>query len=190
MKLLITENQQNKLKKKILDSFEKTSVSNTLSNYSLTPKALDFIFKDDFPKFDCYDLSQLYKYFYSKKYFDHNFTFDFNGKTYLVLSTKRTDDVMEYEIKDPENNDGIVVLATPYYEGECFLPIDVTDYFVDGSYYEIWADDNFVPLSPPKNFSSFSEFFNWFKNDALEQMFEFVIPRLKITRHEYENSEL
>jgi len=185
MKLLITENQQNKLKTKILNSFEKTGVYKTLDTYSLTPKTLDFIFKNDFPEFDCYDLSQLYKYFYSKKYFDHNFTFDFNGKTYLVLSTKS--DVMEYEIKDPENNDGIVVLATPYYEGECFLPIDVTDYFItqDGSQiegHEIWREDNFDTISPPENFSSFSQFLNWFKNDGMEQMFEIVIPHLEIAR--------
>ena len=104
---------------------------------------------------------------------------------------------MEYDIKDPENNDAIVVLATPYYEGDCFIPVDVTDYFVEAtdenerdSYYEIWTDDTFMSLSPPENFSSFSEFLNWFKTDVLEQMFEFVIPLLEMTRDKYENDEL
>ena len=97
---------------------------------------------------------------------------------------------MEYDIKDPENNDGIVVLATPYYEGDCFIPIDATDYFIEDDYYEIWGEDNFATISPPENFSSFVEFFNWFKNDALEQMFETVIPRLEMTRDKYENGEL
>ena len=80
MKLLITENQKDKLKTKILDSFEKNGVYKTFETYSLTPKTLDFIFKNDFPKFDCYDLSQLHRYFYGKKYFDHNFTFYFDNK--------------------------------------------------------------------------------------------------------------
>ena len=53
MKLLITENQKDKLKTKILDSFEKNGVYKTLDTYSLTPKTLDYIFKNDFPEFDC-----------------------------------------------------------------------------------------------------------------------------------------
>lgn len=190
MKLLITENQKNKLKTKILDSFEKTDVHNTLTNYSLTPKTLDYIFKNDFPEFDCYDLGSLYRSFYIKKYFDHNFSYDFDGKTYLVLSSKRFDGVMEYDIKDPENNDGITILATPYYEGECFIPVDVTDYFVGDDYHEIWSDHYTDVISPPENFSSFSQFLNWFKNDAMEQMFEVVIPHLEMTRDKYKGGEL
>ena len=190
MKLLITENQKDKLKTKILDSFEKNGVYKTLDTYSLTPKTLDYIFKNDFPEFDCYDLGSLYTYFYIKKYFDNNFSYEFNGKTYLVLSSKRFDGVMEYDIKDPENNDGIVILATPYYEGECFIPIDATDYFIEDDYYEIWGEDNFATISPPENFSSFVEFFNWFKTDAIEQMFEAVIPRLEMVRDEHKNGEL
>ena len=190
MKILITENQKDKLKTKILDSFEKNGVYKTLDTYSLTPKTLDYIFKNDFPEFDCYDLGSLYTYFYKKKYFDHNFSYEFEGKTYLVLSSKRFDGVMEYDIKDPENNDGIVVLATPYYEGECFIPIDATDYFIEDDYYEIWGEDNFATISPPENFSSFVEFFNWFKTDAIEEMFEVVIPRLEMVRDEHKNGEL
>lgn len=186
MKLLITENQKNKLKTKILDSFEKTDVHNTLTNYSLTPKTLDYIFKNDFPEFDCYDLGSLYRYFDIKKYFDHNFTFDFNNKTYEVSSHRRFDGVMEYDIKDPENNDGVVVLATPYYDGECFIPVDVTDYFVGDDYHEIGGDHYNDVISPPENFSSFVEFLNWFKNDAMEQMFEVVIPHLEMTRDKSE----
>ena len=190
MKLLITENQKDKLKTKILDSFEKNGVYKTLDTYSLTPKTLDYIFKNDFPEFDCYDLGSLYTYFYIKKYFDNNFSYGFNGKIYLVLSSKRFDGVMEYDIKDPENNDGIVVLATPYYEGDCFIPIDATDYFIEDDYYEIWGEDNFATISPPENFSSFVEFFNWFKTDAIEEMFEAVIPYLEMVRDEHKNGEL
>ena len=190
MKLLITENQKDKLKTKILDSFEKNGVYKTLDTYSLTPKTLDYIFKNDFPEFDCYDLGSLYTYFYIKKYFDNNFSYGFNGKIYLVLSSKRFDGVMEYDIKDPENNDGITILATPYYEGDCFIPIDATDYFIEDDYYEIWGEDNFATISPPENFSSFVEFFNWFKTDAIEQMFEAVIPRLEMVRDEHKNGEL
>jgi len=190
MKLLITENQKDKLKTKILDSFEKNGVYKTLDTYSLTPKTLDYIFKNDFPEFDCYDLSALYTYFYKKKYFDHNFSYDFNGKTYLVLSSKRFDGIMKYNIKDPENNDGIVVLATPYYEGECFIPVDATDYFIEDDYHEIWGEDNFATISPPENFSSFVEFFNWFKTDAIEEMFEAVIPLLEMVRDEHKNGDL
>ena len=190
MKLLITENQKDKLKTKILDSFEKNGVYKTLDTYSLTPKTLDYIFKNDFPEFDCYDLGSLYTYFYIKKYFDNNFSYGFNGKTYLVLSSKRFDGVMEYDIKDPENNDGITILATPYYEGDCFIPIDATDYFIEDDYYEIWGEDNFATISPPENFSSFVEFFNWFKTDAIEQMFEVVIPRLEMVRDEHKNGDL
>ena len=163
----------------------------------MSPKGLDVIFKNDFPKFNCNEFRHLFQYFYFKKFYDHNFSYNFNGKTYIVLSYKRIDGIMEYDIKDPENNDAIVVLATPYYEGDCFVPVDVTDYFVEAadengreSYYEIWTDDTFMPLSPPENFSSFSEFLNWFKTDALEQIFEFVIPLLEMTRDKYKNDEL
>lgn len=190
MKLLITENQKDKLKTKILDSFEKNGVYKTLDAYSLTPKTLDYIFKNDFPEFDCYDLSALFQYLYFKNFYDKSFSYGFNGKIYLVLSSKRFDGVMEYDIKDPENNDGITILATPYYEGECFIPVDATDYFIEDDYYEIWFEDNFATISPPENFSSFVEFFNWFKTDAIEQMFEIVIPHLEMVRDKHKNGEL
>ena len=190
MKLLITENQKDKLKTKILDSFEKNGVYKTLDAYSLTPKTLDYIFKNDFPEFDCYDLSALFQYLYFKNFYDKSFSYGFNGKIYLVLSSKRFDGIMEYDIKDPENNDGITILATPYYEGECFIPVDATDYFIEDDYYEIWFEDNFATISPPENFSSFVEFFNWFKTDAIEQMFEVVIPHLEMVRDKYKNGEL
>jgi hypothetical protein len=196
MKYIISENQNSKIKTKILDSFEDIGVFDTLTRYSLTPKGLDVIFNDDFPEFNCNELRYLFQYFYYKKFYDQKFSYDFNGKTYEVSSYRRGDGVMEYDIKDPENNDGIVVLATPYYEGDCFLPVDVTDYFVinilgeGDTHYEIWTDDTFVAVQPPENFSSFSEFFNWFKDDAMLELFEFVIPLLEMTRDKYENDKL
>jgi hypothetical protein len=196
MKYIISENQNSKIKTKILDSFEDIGVFDTLTRYSLTPKGLDVIFNDDFPEFNCNELRHLFQYFYYKKFYGQKFSYDFNGKTYEVSSYRTSVGFMEYDIKDPENNDGIVVLATPYYEGDCFLPVDVTDYFVTNilgegdMYYEIWTDDTFVAVQPPENFSSFSEFFNWFKDDAMLELFEFVIPHLEMTRDKYENDKL
>jgi hypothetical protein len=165
-------------------------VFKTLTRYSLSPKGLDIIFNNEFPEFNCEHLGALFQYFYFKNFYDKSFSYDFNGKTYLVLTSKRFDGVMEYDIKDSENNDGITILATPYYEGDCFIPVDTTDYFVGDDYYEIWGEEHFDGISPPENFSSFVEFFNWFKIDALEQMFETVIPHLEMTRDKYENGEL
>jgi hypothetical protein len=190
MNIIITENQNSKLKTKILDSFEDIGVFKTLTRYSLSPKGLDIIFNNEFPEFNCEHLGALFQYFYFKNFYDKSFSYDFNGKTYLVLTSKRFDGVMEYDIKDSENNDGITILATPYYDGDCFIPVDVTDYFVGDDYYELWCEDNFATISPPENFSSFVEFFNWFKSDVLEQMFEIVIPHLEMTRDKYENDEL
>jgi hypothetical protein len=196
MKYIISENQNSKIKTKILYSFEDIGVFDTLTRYSLTPKGLDVIFNNDFPEFNCNELRYLFQYLYYKKFYDQKFSYDFNGKTYEVSSYITSADFMEYYIKDPENNDGIVVLATPYYEGDCFLPVDVTDYFVinilgeGDTYYEIWTDDTFVAVQPPENFSSFSEFFNWFKDDAMLELFEFVIPHLEMTRDKYENDKL
>ena len=187
MKYIISENQHSKLKKKLLNSFEDIGMFKTLKMYGLTPKGLDVIFDNDFPDFDCKELNTLFQYFYFKNLYDKNFSYEFDGKTYTVLSSKRIDGVLEYDIKDPENNDGIVVLATPYYEGDCFVPVDVTDYFVGDDYYEVWSEDTFIPLSPPENFSSFVEFYNWFKEDGLYELFEFVIPLLEANRDKYEN---
>lgn len=187
MKILITENQHSKLKTKLLDLFEDIGIFETLVRYSLSPKGLDVIFDNEFPEFNCQQLKDLFNYLYFKNFYDKNFSYEFDGKTYTVLSSKRVDGVMEYDIKDPENNDGIVVLATPYYEGDCFLPVDVTDYFVGDDYYEVWSEDTFIPLSPPENFSSFVEFYNWFKEDGLYELFEFVIPLLEANRDKYEN---
>lgn len=187
MKYFITENQQNKLKTKLLNSFDEIGLFETLVRYSLSPKGLDVIFDNEFPEFNCQQLKGLFNYFYFKNFYDKNFSYEFEGKTYTVLSSKRVDGVMEYDIKDPENNDGIVVLATPYYEGDCFVPVDVTDYFVGDDYYEVWSEDTFIPLSPPEKFSSFVEFYNWFKEDGLYELFEFVIPLLEANRDKYEN---
>jgi hypothetical protein len=190
MKYFITENQQNKLKTKLLNSFEDIGVFKTLIRYSLSPRGLDVIFDGEFPDFTCYELYDLFSYFYFKNFYDKNFSYEFEGKTYTVLSSKRTDGVMEYDIEDPENNDGLVVLATPYYESECFLPVDVTDYFVGNDYYEVWSEDNSIAITPPEKFSSFVEFYNWFKEDGLYELFEFVIPLLEANRDKHENDDL
>ena len=190
MKYFITENQQNKLKTKLLNSFEDIGVFKTLIRYSLSPRGLDVIFDGEFPDFNCEELNALFQYLYFKNFYDKNFSYEFEGKTYTVLSSKRVDGVMEYDIKDPENNDGIVVLATPYYEGDCFVPVDVTDYFVGNDYYEVWSDKSFFPVSPPEKFSSFVEFYSWFKEDELYEIFESVIPLLEGYRDRYKNDDL
>jgi hypothetical protein len=175
MKILITESQNSKVQKMILDSFDEIGYSKTLQKFKLWPKALDKIFPQgiseigvfgDYGK--CSIIEDLIKAFFKSGYLKGKFLFEYNGKSYeFSFGSDVHTGALMVDIFDLDHKDTITIYASPFYEGYCGLPISVDAYIQDeelgGTYLEEYID-YYIDLNE-KNFKTFSDITNWFNND-------------------------
>ena len=195
MRYLITERQNSKVKDQILRTIGERGIFHTLRRYSLNPKGLDIIFKDDFPDFDCDDLDSIIMYYYVSNIIKGIKHIVFNDKKYKVLiSIDGHTSSFNYRITDLKNKDGIEVYATPFYEGNCLVPVEITEYYTIGEDGETKWYDDMGPIFDsfdvaPGTFSSFTDILDWYENDFMEKLFEMVIPELSKLREHFKGSD-
>lgn len=179
MKILLKENQLNDLRKTLSISIEENGLYETLRRYNLNLRALSFIFKgEELPEISCDDLYGLIFRF-------ENFRIDFNDnvKTYKNYRFKFGFDEMGgslffkcKELGNPHYNDFLTGYATPYWDGNCYLPIDFdyyiwTDSFGNQNDEEI-SGEYFYSEELPTRFDSFKEIEKWINNDYLKILSE------------------
>lgn len=202
MKYLITENQHSRIKEQILDLFDSVGIIKTLNRYKLDPKGLDIIFKGDFPDFTCSDLDDLFTYFFRNGYIKRSFDYEYKDNIYAVeIGMDYHTAAFEYHVKDSENLDGLLIYATPFWEGGCFVPLETTSYYLipehqnndDGEEGKIWYDievfssyDNI----DPSMFRSFTDILDWYYTTCIDKTMKFAIEALFEARIEYENDDL
>ena len=196
-KYLITENQQKNLKEKLLTlMIHDLGVSNTLNRFNLDPRGLDIIFKDDFPDFNCDELDNLLDYFFKKKFIKNNFTFEYKNKDYLVeLTMEYHTGAINYVVLDTEQMDGISFYATPFFEGECWVPVETAAYVLisdnnndddyDYDFHEVEPTYLQIPINTKTAFNSFSGFVNWYETKCMKDIFDIAIPELENLREDY-----
>jgi hypothetical protein len=195
MKYLITEGQNSKVKDQILRTISEHGVFRTLRRYSLNPKGLDIIFKDDFPDFDCDDLDSIIAYYYASNFIKRIKRIVFNDKKYKVLiSMDGHTGTLNYQITDLKNKDGIEVYATPFFEGNCFVPVEVVAYYNTNRGDDTEWHDDMNPIFDtfditPGTFSSFTDILDWYENDFMEKLFEIVIPELSNLRERFKGGD-
>lgn len=176
MKYIITENQHNKTKEIIKKSFDEYGMLETLKRFKLPLKGLDRIFKGEKLEFDCDQLDDLFYFFMTNGDLPKEITIGErkNGEPVFKLSfdISRTGAFM-ISFVDTYNNDGVSLLATPFYEGACDLPVEYSNYFkfdskgniIENDYVdfnEYYTDVDFT------YFTSFSKILDWFENDYID----------------------
>jgi hypothetical protein len=175
MKYLITEKQGSRLKKQLSQSFDEIGFVSTINRYKLTIPQLDKIYENSrLPEFSCLDLNEIcsvliYDTVMRKKHITEKYHIwldmdDFLGAVYFKVTDKKTTNSL----------DGY---ATPYWDGNCYLPIDIEYYnFTDddgdsgdeeltGNYYERYK--------LPTEFENFKAIVDWMENDYIKYIIDF-----------------
>lgn len=178
MKILLKENQLNDLRKTLSISIEENGLYETLRRYNLNLRSLSFIFKgEELPEISCDDLYGVI--FHSQNFrrdsnnvrtyknYRFNFGFDEMGGS-LFFNCK--------ELGNPNYDDLLSGYATPYWDGNCYLPIDFdyytwTDAFGDQNDEEI-SGEYYYSEELPTKFDSFKEIEKWMNNDYLKILAE------------------
>ena len=200
MKYLITENQHSRIKEQILDLFDSVGIIKTLNRYKLDPKALDFIFKNDFPDFTCSDLDDLFTYFFRNGYIKRSFDYEYKDNIYTVeIGMDYHTAAIGYSVEDSKNLDGVLIYATPFWEGECFVPLETTSYYLipenqnneeeDKIWYDIELRSSYDNIDPSM-FISFTDILDWYQTTCIDKTMEFAIEAIFKARIEYENDNL
>jgi hypothetical protein len=179
MKFLLKENQLNDLRRTLSHSIEDYGIYETLKRYNLNLKSLSAIFKGEkLPEITCDDL-------YGIIYHHENFRRDLNNnvKTYKNYRFNFGFDEMGgslffscKELGNPYYDDSLTGYATPYWDGNCYLPIDFdyyiwTDSFGNQNDEEI-SGEYYYSEEVPTQFDSFNEIYKWINNDYLKILSE------------------
>ena len=175
MKYLITESQGSRLQKQLTQSFDEIGFAETIGRYKLSIPQLDKIYKNSrLPEFSCDDLNEICsgfiwgsdvkKEYITKKYHISLDMDDFVSSVFFQVTDKKTTNSL----------DGY---ATPYWDGNCYLPIDIEYYnFTDDdgdSNDEEVTDDYYERYKLPTEFESFQAIINWMENDYIKGIIDF-----------------
>jgi hypothetical protein len=172
MKCLITENQLESTRKKLIGSIRKFGFGETLDRFSLSFKTFEKIFQGTkLPRLIGCILQDIFYELYkeSPRYFESK-----DGELILVLDYNYA---IEFTITSKKNKDFVQGYATPYYDCTGIIPIDFEFYnwYTDESKYH-YVD---VPLQltynmEDKDFRSIPEMREWFLNEYPEILFKYA----------------
>lgn len=180
MKFLIKESQHKSIKARISKSIAEKGMWETMDNFNLSLKTLDVIYRNSkLPELTCQDLSDFISYLIFKKIVNtknvkkekYNFHFDLDGMSEALF----------FKITDIERLDSLDGYATPYFDGNCSLPIEL-DYYqyiddVDEAQDHSIAGQYFESINLKNlEFSSFSDIKKWFENDYLKILINYCEP--------------
>lgn len=161
MNYIISESQNNRLSKIFIKSLKNKDMYLTLDLFKIPPQFLDKVLGEEVLYFlDCEDYYFLYFYYFK--------TTDLIKKSYedefykIQVEISSHDMTTDFSITEKSTNNRMTGYATPYYDGECNLPIDI-EYFEPNS-----DQSNELSLfltkekTLPKKFDSFSSMFEFF----------------------------
>ncbi len=177
MKIIIRESQYEKIQNQILNSIKKNGFYKTMNTYKLSVEGLHKIFGEgNLPKFDCRDLYQIFGYFVFKNLVQTKFEIKKNGSMSFYVDNFSGTNFFRRKFKDLTMIDGY---ATPYFDGNCNLPLDA-DFYV----YNINDDeepdevdivgDYQESVKLPKQWNSFMEIKNWLENDYVKILIDYT----------------
>ena len=180
MKFLIKESQHKSIKTRISKSIAEKGMWTTMEDFNLSLKTLDVIYRNSkLPELTCQDLSDFMAYLVFKQIVNtknikkdgYHLNFDLDGMSEALF----------FKITDIKRLDSLEGFATPYYNGECRLPIELDyyqyvddvdeaqDHSIAGQYFESVNLKNL-------EFSSFSDIKKWFENDYLKILINYCEP--------------
>jgi len=171
MKFIITESQYSKTKQMVLDSFKKFGYIKTIQRYKLSPQALDRLFPDGISEISdgndrCTAIDDFIFSFFRSGFIGRSLLFEHRGDMYkFYFSHDRHTAALIVDITDVEKKDTITVYASPFYEGDCFVPVDVVHYQGEEGSYEPSEILQYQKDVNPDNIKSFSNIIDWFNNE-------------------------
>jgi hypothetical protein len=173
----INESQYEKLQKQILNSIKKNGFYKTMNAYKLSVEGLHKIFGEgNLPKFDCRDLYQIFSYFVFKNLVQTEFKIKKNGSISFYTDSFSGTNFFRRKFKDSTMIDGY---ATPYFDGDCNLPLDADFYVYNINDDEEPDEVDIVgeyqeSVKLPKQWNSFMEMKNWLENDYVKILIDYT----------------
>jgi ribosomal protein S8 len=171
MKFIITESQYSKTKQMVLDSFKKFGYIKTIQRYKLSPPALDRLFPDGISEISdgngrCTAIDDFIFSFFRIGFIGKSLLFEYGDNMYKFYFTHdRHTAALIADITDIEKKDTITVYASPFYEGDCFVPVDVVHYEGEEGGYEPSEIIQYQKDVNPDDIKSFSDIIDWFNNE-------------------------
>jgi hypothetical protein len=173
MKYIIKESQYSRTKQMILDSFEEIGIVKTIKKFNLSPQALDKLFTGGISSLDvlpniysgkCSLLEDLIVAFFVVRFLN-DYVVEFKGKSYnFWFDSDYHTGARMIDITDLSYGDKISVYATPFWEGGCYLPVDIAYYSGIEDNFEPNEHFQFIEDLNPEEFKTFSNLTDWFNN--------------------------
>ena len=173
----INESQYEKIQNQILNSIKKHGFYDAMNAYKLNVEGLHKIFGEgNLPKFDCRDLYQIFSYFVFKNLVQTEFKIKKNGSISFYTDSFSGTNFFRRKFKDSTMIDGY---ATPYWDGNCNLPLDADFYVYNINDDEEPDEVDIVgeyqeSVKLPKQWNSFMEMKNWLENDYVKILIDYT----------------
>jgi hypothetical protein len=175
MKYLITESQGSRLQKQLTQSFDEIGFAKTIDRYKLSIPQLNKIYKNSrLPEFSCDDLNEIcsvliYDTVIRKKHITE--------KYHIWLDMDDFLSAVYFKVTDKKTTNSLDGYATPYWDGNCSLPIDIEMYTWTDSDGEVNDDEiigqDYEQYKLPTEFESFQSIMDWMENDYIETIITF-----------------
>jgi len=187
MNYIITESQSKILQRELKRSIEEIGFWKTKKRFKLTMGQMDNLLSGGhFPELDCENKYDVIWSLFTNRLVDSSYETE-NYK--IVLAPDSMSGTIEFKCIDLKRGDKIYGYATPYWEGECKLPLEVTwySYRTDGE--DSWEEDEIdsSDFLESENldikFNSFSEIKDWFNTEYMEILSEYCYSAFNYVRY-------
>jgi hypothetical protein len=187
MKYFITESQNDIIREKIKKSVEEIGFLPTINKFKLSFKQINYLLSDEyFPEISCDDLYEFIVLLFRTKKVKTEYQVD---KYVINLDYDDRVGSLHFQVYDETNDDIMYGHGTPYYEGLCSLPLEIsyyTSYDNDEKRYIDYdlEQDYFETVKLPTEFSSFYEIISWFENGYISLLVEYIDSTYTLVRNE------
>lgn len=167
MKYIITESQLSKTKKLVLSKISNWGLLKTIKRFGLTIDTFDKIFEDKMPELTCSDLDDLLKLYVKSGAIKGNKIKEINGVKYSLKNDWDSLNGTNYfKVVNFETREALEGYGTPYWDGNCFLPIDYEVFtYPDKDSYGRYDFHSFETYDLKTEFNSLSEFISYADNE-------------------------
>jgi len=187
MKYLITESQNNTLRSGLKKSVENIGFWKTKKKFRLSMDQMnDLLSGEYFPELDCGDLNDIIWELFTNGSLSSKYT---KFRYYIQFMSDRMAGTICFQCVDKERNDSITGYATPYWDGECILPLEVNFYNYKDSEtgydeeIEVDPGDFYESIPLDIEFNSFSEIKDWFESEYMEMVSEYCESAFDYVRY-------
>lgn len=179
MKYILKENQYKRIQNKILQSVEENGFVKTINTFNLSYEGFNKIFPNfDLSIFTCRELGRIVQFFYKKNWVRDKYDIDVKKNDIIFIDL---DSFMGTVYFEREFDDGSAIsgYATPFYEGDCMLPIDSDTYFLKK---DNMSDENTLDIigkygeqvDLSKKFKTLADLKNWLEFDYINELIKFT----------------